>query len=71
MSKGGGCKCIRTLTKHRWYSEAETMDDEELSRRKSLEGVDGSPKNPVAVERSLNLRPERLYKIAMSSDCRG
>jgi hypothetical protein len=23
-----------TLTKLRWYSEAETMDEEELSRRK-------------------------------------
>jgi hypothetical protein len=29
----------KTLTKLRWYSEAETMDEEELSRRKALEGV--------------------------------
>jgi hypothetical protein len=31
-----------TLTKLRWYSEAETMDEEELSRGKALEGVEGS-----------------------------
>jgi hypothetical protein len=31
-----------TLTKLRWYSEAETMDEEDLSRRKALEGVEGS-----------------------------
>jgi hypothetical protein len=31
-----------TLTKLRWHSEAETMDEEELSRRKTLEGVGGS-----------------------------
>jgi hypothetical protein len=30
-----------TLTKIRWCSEAETMDEEELSRRKAL-GVEGS-----------------------------
>jgi hypothetical protein len=36
--------CIRTetLTKLRWYSEAETMDEGELSRRKALEEVEGS-----------------------------
>jgi hypothetical protein len=31
-----------TLTKLRWYSEADTMDEEELSRRKALEGAKGS-----------------------------
>jgi hypothetical protein len=31
-----------TLTKLRWYIEAETMDEEELSRGKALEGVEGS-----------------------------
>jgi hypothetical protein len=31
-----------TLTKLRWYSEAETMDEEELSRGKAPEGVEGS-----------------------------
>jgi hypothetical protein len=30
------------LTKLRCYSEAETMDEEELSRRKALQGVEGS-----------------------------
>jgi hypothetical protein len=33
---------LETLTKPRWYSEAETMDEEELSRGKALEGVEGS-----------------------------
>jgi hypothetical protein len=28
-------------TKLRWYSEAETMDEEELTRKKALEGVEG------------------------------
>jgi hypothetical protein len=41
-----------TLTKLRWYSEADTMDEEELSRRKALEGVEGS-RRIQAVERSL------------------
>jgi hypothetical protein len=38
MSQGGGCRCIRTgdAAKLRWYSEAETMDEEELSRRKDI-----------------------------------
>jgi hypothetical protein len=31
-----------TLTKLRLHSEAETMDEEELSRGKALEGVEGS-----------------------------
>jgi hypothetical protein len=31
-----------TLTKLLWYSEAETIDEEELSRGKALEGVEGS-----------------------------
>jgi hypothetical protein len=31
-----------TLTKLRWYSEAENMDEEELCRGKALEGVEGS-----------------------------
>jgi hypothetical protein len=31
-----------TLTKLRWYGEAETMDEEELSRGKTLEGVESS-----------------------------
>jgi hypothetical protein len=31
-----------TLTKLRWCSEAETMDEEELSLWKALEGVEGS-----------------------------
>jgi hypothetical protein len=31
-----------TLIKPRWYSEAETMDEEELSRGEALEGVEGS-----------------------------
>jgi hypothetical protein len=31
-----------TLTKLRCYSEAETMDEEELSRGKALEVVEGS-----------------------------
>jgi hypothetical protein len=30
-----------TLIKLRWYSEAETMDEEELSRGKAI-GVEGS-----------------------------
>jgi hypothetical protein len=54
-----------TLTKLRWYSEAETMDEEELSRGKALEGVEGSRRIQRPLERSLNLRPEILYKIAM------
>jgi hypothetical protein len=31
-----------TLSKLRRYSEAETMDEEETSRGKALEGVEGS-----------------------------
>jgi hypothetical protein len=31
-----------TLTKLRWYREADTMDEEDLSRGKALEGVAGS-----------------------------
>jgi hypothetical protein len=44
MSQGGGRKLDgrETLTKLRCYSEAETLDEEDLSRRKSLERVEGS-----------------------------
>jgi hypothetical protein len=49
-----------TLTKLHWYSEAETMDEEELSRGNALEGVEGSRTIQRPIGRSLNLRPERL-----------
>jgi hypothetical protein len=46
MAEGVSIYRRETLTKLRWYSEADTMDEEELSRmlsiRKALEGVEGS-----------------------------
>jgi hypothetical protein len=42
MAEDVGVYGRETLIKIRRYSEAETMDEEELSRRKALEGVEGS-----------------------------